>query len=75
MKSGSFGGLDFFQHSSSEALAIKLSTYESEGEPIPMFEDQNGVVTILCQNIESMEMVRGAFLYAIRILDQHINNN
>lgn len=73
MKPGNFGGLDFFQHSSSEALAIKISSHESEIASIPLFEDQNGAVTILCENIESMKMVRGAFLYAIKVLDQHIN--
>lgn len=73
MKPGTFGGLDFFQHSSSDALAIKISSYESEGDPIPLFEDQNGSITILCKDKESMKMVRGAFLYAIKVLDQHIN--
>ena len=73
MKSGHFTGLDFLQHSSSEALAIKISINDGDGLT-PVFTDKDGELTILCRDIESMKELRGAFLYAINVLDKHIED-
>lgn len=73
MKSGKFDGLEFFQHSNSEALAIKIVPGEGCSDTA-LFEDKNGSITILCENVDSMKFVRGALLYAIEVLDKHINN-